>query len=186
MFDTTSCQVNVIDFPDYYDEEFIRMIFRDIGTIKQNGIQFKNSQLSGYINLVLTFEYPYQARSAIFWFNNTTSDGHPMRIIPNDPETMDLIKRRENILIITGLEDNISAYELHQMFHGFGVIQTYITSGLNRIGYVQFYKAENAEKAMRTHDGSIVKDCEIRIEKFNPQITGELPDAMTYFSCIED
>jgi polyadenylate-binding protein len=168
-YNITNNKIYVGDLPETTDEEFLRNLFAEYGSIPQNGIILKKSLDKAFA--FITFETHESAESAIKELNYTKIDDVPIRVSWSDPETKKYKQSGLGNLFVSGLDDTIDVSQLHEAFSKFGEIiscKIPTTSGKSRgYGYVQFRNPSDAENARITLQGTCINDKEITIQRYH-------------------
>jgi len=97
------------------------------------------------------------AKKVIMEMNYTKIYGKPIRILPTDNETMEIIRSKLGNIIIWGFDEDIEPSQLHEAFSTYGeVISCKIPMSVKNgkwvsdgYGYVQFCELQNALKCIK-------------------------------------
>lgn len=145
---------------------------------------------------LIKFDTHESAMKAVADLNYTKLDNIPIRLIPYDEETQNILHNNQGKLFIKNLDPNIEVSQLHDAFASFGEILTckipteiqmvpkpgapgelekkYISRGH---GYVQFRNQEDAKQAMTDLKGASINGRQIEIQpysrrqKVNPKVS---------------
>jgi polyadenylate-binding protein len=158
--------IHVSNLPPGATVEFIRSLFSECGTVIN--VILKNKPTGSYC--FVEFSEKEEAERAVRDFNYTKLNGESIVITLTNHDIMSRIMSGEGNLFVRGIDENIEAPQLHELFSNFGEViscKIPILNGKPRgYAYVQFADPADGERAMKELADSTINGKPITIEKF--------------------
>ena len=165
MIPNNDCLVHVANLPIAAETELLYEIFNDYN-VKNIILKKRPSGAFAFIE----FDSPENAERAINDINYTKLDGNPIYLTLASVQNLRTINEGYGILYIDGLDENIEASQLHELFSNFGEViscKVPMDGDKNKgFGYIQFMDVNDAEMAMEQLNGASINDKPIRIERY--------------------
>lgn len=171
----TCSGVFIADLPYNIEENFLREFFKDIGTIQQGHVTIEKDKNLERSCALVEFDSHEQAEKAIREINYKKIDGIPIRMCWSDPNTKEILKSGDGILLISNLDESAEVAQIHDALSNFGKIIS-CKIPLNKMedgsfksrgyAYVQFYKLEDANRAMNDLKGASINGKPMKIDLY--------------------
>ena len=165
--------IHVANLPDNANRDFLRSFFIDCGPIVQ--IETRKRSKESPLFAFIQFENKESALRAVEKYNYTKINNEPIIITYASIENMRIIYSGLGNLYISGIDENIEASQLHELFQKFGEViscKVPTDNGKNRgYAYIQFKNPNDAERAkVEMQDATINRKpikCELYVKSEN-------------------
>lgn len=158
--------VHVSGLPNSVTVDFLKAMFSDIGDVASVTLKQRPSGNFAFI----AFNTSEQAILAQHEYNYTKLNGSTINITPTTVEYQEMIRSGEGNLFVRGLDENIEASQLHELFQTYGEVISVklpMKDGKNRgFGYVQFKKVDDAARALEELSMATINGKQINVEKY--------------------
>ena len=175
MLSANDCLIHVSNLPINATDEFLRSFFQDCGNVVKVTSKHRPNSNFAFVQ----FDTKEAAIRAVANYNYTKLNGEPIIITYASIEYMRIIHSGLGNIFIRGLDENIEASQLHELFSNFGeVISCKVPTQYNKnkgYAYIQFKNPADAERAKIELSDATINGKPISIETY---LKRENPNAM--------